>query len=59
MAQERAERARARRRSVIERQGTEAARSVRLLMKAAHELLLLIFLRTQRVLEVSMLMQQM
>ena len=52
------ESAKVRRKSVI-RQGLEVVRSVSVLMKAAHELLLLIFLGTQRMLVISMLMQEM
>ena len=52
------ESARVRRKSVIQ-QGLEVVRSVSVLMKASHELLLLIFLGTQRMLVISMLMQEM
>ena len=52
------ESAKVRRKSVI-RQGLEVVRSVSVLMKAAHELLLFIFLGTQRMLVISMLMQEM
>ena len=51
------ESAKVRRKSVI-RQGLEVVR-VSVLMKASHELLLLIFLGTQRMLVNSMLMQEM